>query len=82
MPAEAQPQFLIWSEEHAAWWRGGSAGYTRSIFDAGHYSFKEAMEITSDANKTGQTNEVALFAIVLTESFDGSKTRQDAPGSL
>jgi hypothetical protein len=80
----SEPQFLIWSEEHGAWWRGGT-GYTSSIFKAGHYSFEEAMEITSKANayvEPGQVNEVALFAIILTESFDGSKTRQDAPGSL
>jgi hypothetical protein len=78
----SDPLFLIWSEEHGQWWRAGSAGYTRSILEAGRYAFKEAMEITSDANRGGKTNEVALFAIVLTDSSDASKTRQDAPGSL
>jgi hypothetical protein len=79
-----EPQFLIWSEEHAAWWMR-PRGYSHSIFQAGHFNFQEAMQITSDANafvEPGEIKEVALFAIILGESFDGSKTRQDAPGSL
>ena len=56
--------FLIWSEEHGAWWRPGRAGYTRSIREAGRYSLEEAGDIVKKANRylpAGQFNEVALF---------------------
>lgn len=41
--------FLIWSNEHRAWWRPHRAGYTQCIQQAGIYSGKDAMQIVSDA---------------------------------
>lgn len=38
-------KWLIWSNEHAAWWRPASCGYTHSIEDAGRYTLKEAKAI-------------------------------------
>lgn len=46
---EAQ-KYLIWSNEHVAWWRPASMGYTVSIEHAGRYSRDEAMEICRGAN--------------------------------
>jgi hypothetical protein len=43
--------FLIWSEEHGAWWRPGRMGYTTSIREAGRYSLDEATEIVENANR-------------------------------
>jgi hypothetical protein len=56
--------FLVWSEEHGAWWRPGRSGYTQSIREAGRYSLDEAAEIVEKANRyldAGRFNEVAVF---------------------
>lgn len=44
-------KWLIWSNEHKAWWRENSRGYTMSRNEAGRYSMTEAMEICLGANK-------------------------------
>jgi hypothetical protein len=46
-----KPQlYLIWSEEHLAWWKANKHEYTRSIFWAGRFSQEEACEIVKRAN--------------------------------
>lgn len=42
-------KYLIWSNEHGAWWRPGWIGYTRTESQAGRYDKKEAMRICKDA---------------------------------
>jgi hypothetical protein len=42
--------YLIWSNEHTAWWRPDRCGYTYSITDAGRYQREEALRICSGAN--------------------------------
>lgn len=49
MSPEAQ-RWLIWSNEHRAWWAANQCGYTPSRKTAGRYSFAEALEITTNAN--------------------------------
>ena len=41
--------YLIWSNEHRAWWRHASQGYTPHIGQAGIYSREQAMEICRNA---------------------------------
>lgn len=41
---------LIWSNEHNAWWKPRSRGYTCDRRDAGVYTAKEAWEICQGAN--------------------------------
>jgi hypothetical protein len=36
-------RYLIWSNEHGAWWRPNSCGYTMEISEAGRYSQTEAI---------------------------------------
>ncbi len=43
--------FVIWSREHHAYWRPGSAGYCAELFGAGLYTQAEAVEICSNAEK-------------------------------
>ncbi len=43
-------QYLIWSNEHRAYWRPQSAGYTKRKSQAGRYSLDEAVEICDGAN--------------------------------
>jgi hypothetical protein len=42
--------WVIWSEEHGAWWRPGSGGYTRSLRLAGRYTEEAARHIEARAN--------------------------------
>lgn len=55
--------WLVWSEEHGAWWKPGRRGYTRSIREAGRYSLDEAADIVEKANRYVRDgfNEVAVF---------------------
>jgi hypothetical protein len=41
--------YLIWSNEHRAWWRGNRHGYTRGLYAAGQFSRAEALKICADA---------------------------------
>lgn len=48
--AQPEPQFRIWSFEHAAWWAPNSMGYVQDYSKAGTYSLSEALEICTNAN--------------------------------
>ena len=43
-------EYLIWSNEHNAWWCPNSRGYTQFIELAGIYTIEEATKICNDAN--------------------------------
>lgn len=47
--ALAEPTYLVWSNEHQAWWRAGHAGYTVHADAAGRYSHAEARMISASA---------------------------------
>lgn len=47
--ALTEERFLIWSNEHSAWWRPSSAGYTIHAEAAGRYSHAEALSISANA---------------------------------
>lgn len=48
-------QYLVWSNEHRAWWRQGRCGYTRDVRNAGRYSKEDAIAISGTA-RTGWTD--------------------------
>lgn len=43
-------KWLIWSIEHKAWWGPNCCGYTISQYEAGRYTYGEAIRIVADAN--------------------------------
>lgn len=43
-------EYLIWSNEHRAWWRADSCGYTTALEAAGRYHRTEAIEICAGAH--------------------------------
>lgn len=45
-------RYLVWSNEHRAWWRAESAGYASSILHAGLYSRAVAIDI-ADKSRNG-----------------------------
>lgn len=61
-------EWLIWSNEHEAWWRPNHRGYTCIIEEAGRYSKAEADSIVANANactphrRGTKTNEMAVKA--------------------
>lgn len=58
MPDE-EAIYLIWSEEHHAWWRPAERGYTSQMREAGRYSKERAYSIVTAANLIG-FNEIAI----------------------
>jgi hypothetical protein len=46
-------KFLVWSNEHRMWWRGGHAGYTEFIDEAGRYDRDVAENIVANASLGG-----------------------------
>lgn len=49
-------KWVIWSNEHTAFWRPNHRGYCSFIVDAGRYSFEEAFEICQGANYPSDDN--------------------------
>lgn len=43
-------RYLIWSNEHKAWWGPNSQGYTTCMQRAGRYSREAAISICNGAN--------------------------------
>ena len=53
MPQESSTDdYLIWSNEHAAWWRAGNRGYSRGLAYAGRYTREQALAICRNAIPT------------------------------
>ena len=47
---EVEILWLIWSNEHNAWWRSNACGYTSDIKSAGRYPLSHARRICINAN--------------------------------
>lgn len=47
-----QPQYLVWSNYHKAWWGPNWAGYTDSTERAGRYPEAEALKIVDSRTPT------------------------------
>lgn len=45
-----EQKWVIWSNEHDAWWRPNRNGYTTLFRDAGLYTYDEAVHICAGAN--------------------------------
>ena len=44
-PTAERESYLIWSHQHAAWWRPHRRGYTRHIGEAGLYERRAALDL-------------------------------------
>lgn len=44
--AKPDEPYLVWSNQHRAWWRANSAGYTNDVTQAGRYERAEAISIS------------------------------------
>lgn len=62
-------EYLIWSEEHGAWWRPGGHGYTSSLAQAGRFTEAKAREISASANGGGTFCEVPVrYSLAMVEA--------------
>lgn len=66
--------YLIWSNEHYAWWGPGERGYVKAVAEAGKYSRERAIEICKRAmpgtsNLLGHHPELPVRAADLWEIF-------------
>lgn len=69
-----EKQYVIWSNEHQAWWRPRSIGYTRWLEDAGRYSESQAKEISQSGDMiTAQGKRKCEFMMLAPESMDAVK---------
>ena len=50
MDVKNESVWLIWSNEHEAFWCANRNGYSYAIQRAGRYTFEEAFKICSEAN--------------------------------
>lgn len=57
-------RWLVWSNEHRAWWKPGRYGYTTLTQRAGFYSEAEARDIVEQANIVlhDPPNEIMVLA--------------------
>lgn len=46
--------YLVWSNQHAMWWRANWRGYTPVIEEAGRYTRAEADDIVKKATCSGK----------------------------
>jgi hypothetical protein len=82
MSEASDNQYLIWSNEHRAWWGPGHCGYTRGLRDAGRYSRDQAIQVCRDAIPTamhvGTISEIPVRAADVTDFLKG----QMVPGTI
>lgn len=58
-------KWLIWSNEHLAWWNPGEKGYTMIRAEAGRYSYEDALRICREGNTHPKHDEEPNETMVL-----------------
>jgi len=79
---EPTARYLVWSNEHDAWWGPGRHGYSRGLDGAGRYSRDEALEICrmgiNTAPHIGMIDALPVRLADLTKTFE----RQRIPRAI
>lgn len=67
--------YLVWSNEHGAWWKAGGWGYSTGLRNAGHFTRDEAIQICRQALHSavhiGSVAEVPVRLDDVQEFMDG-----------
>ena len=71
-------RYLIWSNEHAQWWRAGRGGYTHSLREAGVYLKAEAIKICRNAIP-GTAERLGMLPEIPVRKADLELILRDAP---
>jgi hypothetical protein len=64
-----EKRYVIWSNEHQAWWRPNSHGYTRWIEDAGRYARDEAVSISNSGDMSTPEGNRECETMLLAPEF-------------
>lgn len=59
---EREPVYLIWSNEHRSWWKGGGWGYTPRLAEAGRYTRQRALDFCREALPSAMHLRPPMFA--------------------
>jgi hypothetical protein len=63
--------WLVWSNEHRAWWAPDRCGYRQRVDEAGRYTCEEAMACCAMRSNTGIPPEVMVPSPEYLESLAG-----------
>lgn len=74
-------QYLIWSNEHRAWWRADHNGYTSFIEEAGRYTEDAASSIVKQATVDGRLGVYRADPVTGRENLVQSEVKLLAPES-
>jgi hypothetical protein len=69
--------YLVWSNEHRAWWKPGGYGYSTGLRGAGQFSRDRAIEICRDALLTAA--HIGVIAEVPVRLADITDVLHDQP---
>lgn len=61
--------YLIWSNEHRAWWGPDRAGYRKRVAEAGRYSHEQAIQICFEA-MPGTTQRIGMLPELPVRAID------------
>lgn len=70
MTPDKDQRWMIWSNEHGAWWRRNSHGYTRKVEEAGLYGYDEAKSICFPPSFRGRDTDWPPPEIMVAEWGD------------
>lgn len=73
-------KYLIWSNEHRAWWGPNNAGYTTSLQRAGRYSRNDAIRTCAFARDGWSAGDIPSEIPVLEE--DALECEQRDPANM
>jgi hypothetical protein len=78
--------YLIWSNEHAGWWKAGGWGYARGLNDAGRFTREQALRICRDAIPTapyiGRISELPVRLADVEEFISGKNLPASITSSI
>ena len=67
--------YLVWSNQHSAWWRANSRGYTKDLAQAGIYSRMETIAICAGARDGWRDGETPPeIPVVAADAFEALTT--------
>lgn len=78
---ERQPRtclWLIWSNEHHAWWGANERGYVKTKGNAGQYSFDKAISICRSANRGLEVPNETMLPVLSPRTDSGSRKEDSA----